>query len=1149
MPPQSGATGARFNLKPREWRIIFQELDRLKGEKKTARVVLFGQVLSEHRLRRARRYERTVPSSANDTLARDSPTAGNLQRVTIEVEHRGDWTLHKDFGCATGQSRIQFTIDDRQHDLMSASQEQIVSDPLSMLDPFVLSSPRGYLGPIQGNMLLPASDALVHYTAPQTVGFPVTHDFMQSTSLDISLPRLEPSGVNSYWPSSVSPGLPQSINLLGNLPSAQIEKNLQLHGVNLNSLTSANPTRMGNGDERSSPAEIFLENVASMLVSRYPNSEQTSTSNAFAASFRNLAINQANRNLEYGTLLGPDEILRVDFNRILLVSVVNGYAGMQSLPLDSIITYLGRFGDIGPILTQLLTPNSGLMGQSLAENLFRAAIEAGNEPALKRILATQMVDVNNVICTYRGRRYTPIERASSLRSFNIILLLLGANADVNKSYSDQTDTASALAYLLSPLPRLVNSEVLEIANMLVQAGAKVGTYALEKSWSLDSRLTLLLAPRAIIDNHSQILSSNALASMAKPLTDDQITHVVNTWFQVCEDSNCGKCLERYGERLEWLLIQAAVFGHYHLVQILLQKHRPILPHRFLSAAIRGKHDAIIELALGFEPDLDGPPHSIDVEYWEYSDPHSWRSITTCFSEAIRAENASLRGKIEEAGAMSNLNKERRLEPAVAAAAKIRDFPLVQQLTQLCKVDFSSPLSKALTESLDDDMVDEDILEVLFEAGADCTDPQLVNDVLCRALASRSLRVARAVLESNLMIPSTEESLLRAIRWGDPEIIAQVRQVCPRACLGSHNALDDIVEQRDKTSFKYAQSNRLIGPDALAGAMHKAVQMKNMEMLEVLLSMGAIPDSASIEIAMSVRSSDILGKLLSHLQHDKDRVPRGFGTQALITGLRQGSKCFQLVNTLIGTHLIDLWSLQESDSPCNQHVSYRMGGDMLGIDILTPFGVALEEGRADVIKKLIEAGCDVNATVAVGPPYLSFTALLWAVKAVNCEMVQFLVENGARVNAEAKFRARRTPLQQAAEVGNLEIVKLLISKGADVNAAPAKRGGGTAIQLAAISGNCDVAAELLACGARLDNPPSKFDGRWPLEGAAEHGRFDMIYLLFEAAQQQGIVFDSDLCRNAAKLARENGYLACASYVEELEKERNGQVFNMEEWINA
>lgn len=171
---------------------------------------------------------------------------------------------------------------------------------------------------------------------------------------------------------------------------------------------------------------------------------------------------------------------------------------------------------------------------------------------------------------------------------------------------------------------------------------------------------------------------------------------------------------------------------------------------------------------------------------------------------------------------------------------------------------------------------------------------------------------------------------------------------------------------------------------------------------------------------------------------------------------------------------------------------------IGDSRMTPLGKAIWRSGEDhgtslsIVKALLRAGCSSNSIVRWGHdrelvgrstlPYVNQTALLSAIETKRKDLVQLLLDEGAKVNEPAKWAVKRTPLQKAAEVGSLEIVMLLLDHGADVNAKPAFSRGGTALQFAAISGNCNIAAELLTRGAELHVPPS-IHGRWPLEGAA------------------------------------------------------------------
>jgi ankyrin repeat protein len=105
--------------------------------------------------------------------------------------------------------------------------------------------------------------------------------------------------------------------------------------------------------------------------------------------------------------------------------------------------------------------------------------------------------------------------------------------------------------------------------------------------------------------------------------------------------------------------------------------------------------------------------------------------------------------------------------------------------------------------------------------------------------------------------------------------------------------------------------------------------------------------------------------------------------------------------------------------------------------------AAAEGHATVVRALIEAGSDVNATLASG-----FTPLFFAVREGHLDVVHVLLEAGVNVNETFKPRADRpvstvgtnykpvrngtSPLLLAVENGHFELAMALVEAGADPN---------------------------------------------------------------------------------------------------------------------
>ena len=95
----------------------------------------------------------------------------------------------------------------------------------------------------------------------------------------------------------------------------------------------------------------------------------------------------------------------------------------------------------------------------------------------------------------------------------------------------------------------------------------------------------------------------------------------------------------------------------------------------------------------------------------------------------------------------------------------------------------------------------------------------------------------------------------------------------------------------------------------------------------------------------------------------------------------------------------------------------------GTDGNTPILTAVNKGDTVEVRRLVEAGADVNAANESG-----VTPLMNAAGMGNKEAVEFLIQKGANVNHRTS--GNYTPLMQAALVGKTEIVKILLNAGAD-----------------------------------------------------------------------------------------------------------------------
>ena len=97
-------------------------------------------------------------------------------------------------------------------------------------------------------------------------------------------------------------------------------------------------------------------------------------------------------------------------------------------------------------------------------------------------------------------------------------------------------------------------------------------------------------------------------------------------------------------------------------------------------------------------------------------------------------------------------------------------------------------------------------------------------------------------------------------------------------------------------------------------------------------------------------------------------------------------------------------------------------------------LSIEKGYDQTISLLIRMGKDMDVNVMnLRPQVKDSTALIWAIRKGDSDLVDVLLKAGAKPDLHRKFYAQEeTPLSLAASLGNTQIVRLLLSHGADVS---------------------------------------------------------------------------------------------------------------------
>jgi len=266
---------------------------------------------------------------------------------------------------------------------------------------------------------------------------------------------------------------------------------------------------------------------------------------------------------------------------------------------------------------------------------------------------------------------------------------------------------------------------------------------------------------------------------------------------------------------------------------------------------------------------------------------------------------------------------------------------------------------------------------------------------------------------------------------------------------------------------------------------------------------------------------------------------------------------------------------------NKNEKFPSAGYRTGYITSTPLWHAVDSGKIEVVKLFVEAGADVNAgqwpplcqavnvkNAAIAEYLIDHGAnvnapedwgplqeaacnniemvKLLVVKGANVngglyqptihagirsgyrEIIEFLIQHGADVNAKDEWGRGYTPLQHAAITGNTEIIKLLLEAGADISAKDDR--GQTALHLPLDIRNSnfyqywlskDTIELLLNKGADI-NLKDK-DGRTPLLLAAESADGDIIKLLLDKGakiNEKDDEFGFTALHHAARLGKQN-----------------------------
>lgn len=828
----------------------------------------------------------------------------------------------------------------------------------------------------------------------------------------------------------------------------------------------------------------------------------------------------------------------------VITSVINGFTGLKNIPAAGVLRFLTRHQATQASMIQLLGSNTGPVARSLAENLFRAAIEDDNVDIVKFLLDhNKMVDANDTVCHLNGSRYTPLEIAAMKQSFGVLRLLVRRNVDVNKSFPECAGSnAFWLLIRSTDAKSTLDDRFLNLTDAFLEAGAII--FVDTVSWVLkdfvDTRLAIRLIQNAASQSPQKLILENFLEDILKNLDRKHAIKMMTLIIEKCNGVNVNLCLDPYLKHIDCALHEAIKLGYEELVKTLIPYASS--PGEILQIAKRAGNQAITDLILRNHPTCD--EGAGEIEY---------------LLAALESSDKDCLLMLEERGVIERLNPYELDQALIAAlesenlqfATKILDFDPDFYCLDTAYYDTlhgkrlygeypsaTSAFAAALKHNFDE--MAWKLLAVSL-GGIRHIRTNVAMEALHSAVLTRKPDFVRAILEFGVYFTASDSGSnveQAAIKWGDSSIINDL-------CQGGVFRPDP-PRHLLKFATEGGQTDLVWGilghypKDKLSVAAEVAIECNNLMLLHELIVCDDLLDNEALLRQVAKHNPSLVRPLLERYRKAYPQGRAGYGWNTIvdaIDGYPGSSKMLDIffdfglmAGDNLTRHTRHTRHARPADPVSGMLVRH---GTLLTLAIgNVKYVHGVKHPKECLIKRLLNAGSDVNAIIPVDDwdGGTKSTALLQAIQTENRAIVQLLVQRGAEVNKPARLGIWRTPLQEAAALNNLEMVRLLLEKGADVNALPAKLCGATALQFAAIHGNCDMAMTLIEHGAKLDVAPSMGPpGRWPLEGAAENGRIDMIQLLWDANSGP---FDDQQCRKAMRLAERQGHLGCRDMIIEL-----------------
>ncbi|CAH0047078.1 unnamed protein product [Clonostachys solani] len=426
------------------------------------------------------------------------------------------------------------------------------------------------------------------------------------------------------------------------------------------------------------------------------------------------------------------------FKRVIF-SIANNFAGLKNIPRAIILGMLKSFSKARSDLVTCLQSKNVKFSEPLADNLIRAAVEAGDEELVGIILDTtsgqaNVVDINEIVCEVGYTRFSALALAAYLHRPAMVRKLLRHGAKVGgqcftcecgiervrgcrncdicdcpltviyeqyKQPGQYRQRRDQYQYMRTqPDPACNVSEAAEIVKLILDNHPVMVTRLLKDPryfMTTSDRLLELLAQAVPPDRHAEIFEPPrirdqdfhttklvALCSIVDKLEPQRARQIISKLLSNCERMGCTG--HKTSRSLNYVTNRAILSNKFELADYFLSIIQPDQGN--LAAAIRSRRtdlvDSLLEqgaLSHGDAPCCDGMSHPFDSGHCG--------KPTTPLAEAIRLQDARLIKRLEEYGALNRIFEVHRgdFTAALFATVEVGDCVFLKQLLSTASANF------------------------------------------------------------------------------------------------------------------------------------------------------------------------------------------------------------------------------------------------------------------------------------------------------------------------------------------------------------------------------------------------------------------------------------------------------------------------------